>query len=96
MEMQRERQWRKMLVLSFHPSQWWERDEERADRLQPAGGIAKVWVYKKTEQGLWTVGFYSPDGTWNAEGDYNSPETAATRVHWLNGGDGRGSEQMGS
>ena len=34
---------------------------------------------------LWTVGFYSPDGTWHPESDYGSREEAADRVAWLNG-----------
>lgn len=55
------------------------------------------WVYKQTEggwpldngtwcRGLWTVGFYTPDGTWLPESDHNSPDDAAARVHYLNGG----------
>lgn len=47
-----------------------------------------TWVYKCTEHQLWTVGFYAPDGSgWNAESDHGSPEEAAARVHFLNGGD---------
>lgn len=44
-----------------------------------------MWVYIQSEPGLWTVGFYSPDGKWNSEGDYDKI-TAAARVHYLNGG----------
>jgi hypothetical protein len=44
------------------------------------------YVYMKTEPQLWTVGFYSPDGEWNPEGDYDSKDQAAERVHYLNGG----------
>lgn len=43
------------------------------------------YVYINSEPGLWTVGFYDPSGNWNAEIDHNSPETAAERVHYLNG-----------
>lgn len=43
------------------------------------------YVYIKSEPGLWTVGFYGPDGKWNPESDYNSSEEAAKRVAWLNG-----------
>ena len=43
------------------------------------------YVYIKSEQQLWTVGFYKPDGTWESESDHASPEAAAARVHWLNG-----------
>lgn len=44
------------------------------------------YVYIKTEPQLWTVGFYRPDGTWEAESDHGTAEKAAARVHWLNGG----------
>ena len=43
-------------------------------------------VYKKTEPELWTVGFYDPAGEWHSEGDHDSADAAAERVHWLNGG----------
>lgn len=45
-----------------------------------------MYVYIKTETFVWTVGFYSPDGKWNAESDHESKESAANRVHYLNGG----------
>lgn len=51
------------------------------------------WVYLQSERpehgfaGLWTVGFYSPDGAWHPETDFNSADEAAERVHWLNGGE---------
>lgn len=45
------------------------------------------WVYKRTEPGLWTVGFYTPEGEWEAESDLDNKTEAAQRVHWLNGGD---------
>lgn len=35
---------------------------------------------------LYTVGFFDPDGKWEAESDYNSQKEAAERVHYLNGG----------
>lgn len=44
------------------------------------------YVYKSFEPGLWTVGFYQPDGTWYPESDHKSSEEAAKRVAWLNGG----------
>ena len=46
-----------------------------------------MYVYIKSEPGLWTVGFYRPDGTWEAESDHNTPVAAAERVHYLNGKD---------
>jgi hypothetical protein len=45
------------------------------------------WVYIKSKgDELWTVGFYKPDGKWEPESDHPSPEAAASRVHYLNGG----------
>ena len=45
------------------------------------------YVYIKTGLRLWTVGFYCPDGTWEAESDWDNSEDAAARIHYLNGGD---------
>ena len=45
-----------------------------------------TWVYKRTEPGVWTVGFYDPHGNWCPETDHVSRDEAARRVHWLNGG----------
>lgn len=47
-----------------------------------------VWVYQKTEENLWTVGFYTPDGTWVTDSDHDSAEAAGDRCHYLNGGNG--------
>jgi len=44
------------------------------------------YVYIETEKGLWTTGFYDPNGEWHPDGDYNNREEAAARVHYLNGG----------
>lgn len=47
------------------------------------------YVYIQSESGehpLWTVGFYKPDGQWEAESDHDKPEKAADRVAYLNGG----------
>lgn len=44
-----------------------------------------TWVYIKTEPGLWTVGFYAPDGEFHSDSDHNSKEEAGERVHYLNG-----------
>jgi hypothetical protein len=46
-----------------------------------------MYVYKKSEPGLWTVGYYAPDGSFHPESDWPSPKEAAARVHWLNGGE---------
>lgn len=45
-----------------------------------------TWVFIKSEPQLWTVGFYDPNGKWQAESDHNEQEEAAKRVHFLNGG----------
>ena len=38
------------------------------------------------EPGLWTVGFFGPDGKFQPESDHDNSEDAARRVAWLNGG----------
>jgi len=45
-----------------------------------------MYVYIHTETCLWTVGFYKPDGEWVSDSDHDTPEKAAARVHYLNGG----------
>lgn len=45
-----------------------------------------TYVYIRSEPGLWTVGFYAPDGKWHPESDHHDREEAAKRVHYLNGG----------
>jgi hypothetical protein len=45
------------------------------------------YVYTQSEPGLYTVGFYAPDGGWNPESDHTSIEQAAARIHYLNGGE---------
>ena len=46
-----------------------------------------MWVYRRTDsEQLWAVGIYSPDGQWHTDSDHDSPEKAAERVHYLNGG----------
>lgn len=47
-----------------------------------------MYVYESFEPGLWTVGYYRPDGKWEAESDHDTPEAAAARCHYLNGGKG--------
>jgi len=44
------------------------------------------FVYLQSEPGLYTVGFYSPDGKWHADSDHDSRDKATERVHYLNGG----------
>jgi hypothetical protein len=45
-----------------------------------------MYVYVRSERGLHTVGFYTPDGEWVSESDHPDPEDAARRVAYLNGG----------
>lgn len=45
-----------------------------------------AYYYKKTEQYLWTVGTDDYNDKWYPESDHDSKESAAARVHFLNGG----------
>ena len=45
-----------------------------------------MYVYIESEKGLWTVGFYNPEGKWNPESDHDSRVEATRRVMLLNGG----------
>lgn len=54
----------------------------------PEETMAGVWVYQRSEPGLWTVGHYTPGGKWIAESDHDTSGDAANRVNWLNGGSG--------
>lgn len=51
------------------------------------------WVYVRSEPGVYTVGFYDPNGKWQPEGDYPDRESAAERVAYLNGGNPRPTEE---
>lgn len=44
-----------------------------------------TWTYMRTEPGLWTVGWRNGEG-WEPESDHGSPDGAADRCHYLNGG----------
>lgn len=45
-----------------------------------------MFVFIQSEPGLWTVGFYKPDGKWEPVSDHNSQEEAEQKVNYLNGG----------
>ena len=46
-----------------------------------------MYVYRQfKDAGVWTVGFYDPEGEWIPESDHTTTEDAAARVHYLNGG----------
>ena len=44
-----------------------------------------VWVYIPVN-GLFSVGFYSPDTKWHEDSAWPTRAAAAARVHYLNGG----------
>jgi hypothetical protein len=44
-----------------------------------------MYKYIQSEPGLWTVGFYDPQGKWVPESDHTSTVAAAQRVNYLNG-----------
>lgn len=44
------------------------------------------WVYHQFHQGLYTTGFYDPNGEFQRDRDYDTREDAALRVSFLNGG----------
>lgn len=44
-----------------------------------------MYVYFKSEESLWTVGF-NENGKWTSESDHDSKQEAAERVRYLNGG----------
>ena len=44
-----------------------------------------MYSYQKSEPGRWAAGFFHADGKWESESEWNTPEEAAERVHWLNG-----------
>jgi len=46
-----------------------------------------MYIYWKSEPELWTVGYYRPDNSRETESDHDSQESAAARVHYLNGGE---------
>lgn len=44
-----------------------------------------MFVYLRNPD-CYTVGHYTPDGTFDPESDHDSRDDAARRVHYLNGG----------
>jgi hypothetical protein len=47
--------------------------------------VSYTYVMSEYHPGLWTVGYYTPSGTWQPESDHHSPKEAAKRAAWLNG-----------
>lgn len=79
MEKEHDILWQEMMAKSFHPREWYEGDDDGPE-------VTLMWVYRRTEPQLYTVGFYDPQGVWCPESDHDTREQAADRVHWLNGG----------
>lgn len=84
MGQQLSKEWAAMLGKSWQPQQWFEADHDDADTVVTAERTA-MWVYRKWHDG-WQVGFFTPDRQWIAESSYETREAAASRVHYLNGG----------
>lgn len=45
-----------------------------------------MWVYRMLND-VYVVGFFTPDGQWVGETEHTTRDSAAGRVHWLNGGE---------
>lgn len=45
-----------------------------------------MYVYIESEKGLFTAGFYAPNGEWKSESDHETRRSAVRRVIQLNGG----------
>ena len=52
-----------------------------------------MYVYIQSDTDVWAVGFYDPKGIWISESNHESPDKAADRVNWLNGGHGKSSKE---
>lgn len=48
--------------------------------------IRQLWLYRQTSPRSWSVGHFDAAGTWVLESEHARAESAAARVHWLNGG----------
>lgn len=91
---QQERQtWKQMVARSFSPRDWFSREDLANDDPQEAN---VMWVYRKRDKqeggnqfkcDFWEVGYWTPSGGWERDSEHMSRESAAERVHWLNGGD---------
>ena len=51
-------------------------------------------TYLKSEDNLWTVGFYDSRGKWRPESDHDSEEQAISVVNRLNGGSDQGESEL--
>ncbi len=48
--------------------------------------MSYVYIPCSRDNDEWTAGFFMPDGTFFRESKHDSPEAAARRVNYLNGG----------
>lgn len=46
-----------------------------------------MWIYRKTRDSEYEVGYYKPDGQFVTVGTVIDEIQAQTQVHYLNGGD---------
>lgn len=68
----------------FQPRQWFVGDGEFDPFISEEDTF--MWVFLKNKDGVYEVGFYTPDGSWNPTDKYETNEEAAMRVNYLNGG----------
>ena len=41
----------------------------------------EMWVYMRSEPGLFTTGYYDPKGVWHHDMDFDSKDKATERIH---------------
>ncbi|MBW7572152.1 hypothetical protein [Caproiciproducens faecalis] len=46
-----------------------------------------MYIYQKSEPGVWSVGYYTLSGTWQQESKWNSAAEAMEHAHSLNEGE---------
>lgn len=80
--------WEGMIRRSFHPSQWYLRDDDANEGITE-GKV--MWVYKPMQSsnvGRFEVGYWTPHKEWVQDSRGLTKEAAVLRVHFLNGGNG--------
>lgn len=45
-----------------------------------------MYIFQKTQPGIWSVGNYDENGKWAAESDFTTAAEASQHAHFLNGG----------
>ncbi len=79
-------EWKEMMRRSWSPRQWFEEDDP-PEAPYSIFGDELMWVYRTKAGGRgWEVGYFDPTKAWNWESDHSTANSAALRVHWLNGG----------